>query len=110
MPDYPVYTEPSAYIVSCLPPTHRARRHYTITVEIRNPAEGLWAVCANGGMFDSDGQWDWDTPPLHCGYDAWIQRHRFPLDEALTLAQRLAPTLTANQYDVAHALAHPDWR
>lgn len=103
-----VYIEPTTHTVSCLPPSHRARRHYTLTIELRNPHAGLWAVCRDGGCYDVDGNWEFEASTTNRD-DAFKARFRFPFDQARILAIRIAPTLECNGHPVKHALAHPDW-
>lgn len=108
MADLPVRVEVTRYLVSCLPEHYGARRHFAITVEYRGPES--WAVCAHGGCFTVDGEWGWE-PTSSERDEEWLPKVRMRLEQALGLAQRLAPTLTCNGVTVATALERgPEWR
>lgn len=102
-----VYVEPTCYEVSCLPSEYGARRHFTLTVEYRG--EDRWAVCRHGTCYDANGNSEYEPSASNRG-DEFLSRFRFPLDQALIIAQRLAPDLKVNRFTVADALANgPDW-
>lgn len=102
-----VYVEPTRYEVSCLPPEYRARRYFTLTVEYRG--NDRWAICRHGMCYDTDGNCEYEFLSSSRDSDL-LARFRFPLDEALIIAQRLAPDLRVNQFTVTDALANgPEW-
>lgn len=103
-----VYVEPTCYEVSCLPPEYKARCHFTLTVEYRG--NDRWAICRHGMCYDTDGEQEYEA--LSTGRtDDFRVRFRFPLDEALEVARRLAPDLKVNRFTVADALANgPEWQ
>lgn len=109
MPELRIYTTVSRVEVSCLPATHRARRHFTITAELRNHAEDQWAVCWSGCVFDAEGNAHVEPSPSNRD-DTWLGAHRFPYHQAIGLAWRLVSTLEVNGKSVQFALDHPDWR
>lgn len=93
---------PTAYAVSCLPPEHRDAYHFTIHVEWRN--KDLWCVKNGAYCYDRDGVEEYESNPSS-RTDEFKQRFRFPLDEALEIAKRVAPQMTVNGRSVQDVLA-----
>ncbi|MEV6547942.1 hypothetical protein AB0M57_04440 [Streptomyces sp. NPDC051597] len=81
------------YEVSLLPEGHRARCHFTITVEHRGGAS--WAVLDGPFCLGLDGDWEYEPLPSN-RTDEWISTHRFDLKTALELAKQAAPRVTVN--------------
>lgn len=93
------------YTVSCLPAGHEMEIHFSVTVVECSP--GRWAVKHHVFTYDVDGQRSYE-PITTNREDDYIDRHRFELDEALSLARRVAPTLRVNRFTVADVLALAD--
>lgn len=89
------------YTVSCLPASDVNAYLFTLTVEERS--EGRWAVCRNSSCYDREGRREHERIPSERRAE-WLARFRFPLEEALEIAKRLAPTITVNGYTVSDAL------
>lgn len=94
----------TTYTVSSLPLDHPDVRPFAVTVERTGPGD-RWAVFGRVLMcLDATGEWDWEPSPSERD-DEWETTHRFPLDEALTLARAAALTLKVNGNTVADVLA-----
>lgn len=103
-----IHTRPVAYEVCALPEHYRAWRHFMIRVEYRGC--GKWAVCRGGACYDRDGQQEHEGLPTSRPED-YLARFRFPRQEALEIAARIAPTVTINGHTVDEALANgPEWQ
>lgn len=92
-----MYVTPVKYYVSLLPEDYPDRYLFTVTVEKR--AREKWAVYKGAYSYsslpealNSNGTWDYEgsaeREDLH-----WLDSHRFSLDEALKLAQEVAPSV-----------------
>ena len=66
------------------------RSHYVLYVEWRG--DGNWCVKDMFQCYRADGEREHEPIPSSRD-DAFIARTRFPLDEALELAKRIAPTM-----------------
>lgn len=90
--DVNVTVEPVKYEVTAYPLRDELRRHFTITVEWRSPDR--WAVCNRMGECWNrrTKTWDYESMPSS-RTDAFKRTHRFPLDEAIEIAKKIAPTL-----------------
>lgn len=85
-----VFTHAIAYDVSCLPLDHMEHSSLSIQVEYRSP--GLYSLKWRGECYSTDGTWDYE--PLNSSRtDKWKKKHRFTIQEALRLANDLAPQL-----------------
>lgn len=97
MPEIPEpMTTAFTYKVSCLPIDHPAYRHYSLTVayRIRGTESGYSVSDGSDYYYAADGTLS-DQPVL------------LPEADALALAKRIAPTMTAvNGWTVAALLAH----
>lgn len=93
------------YTVSCLPQDHPGHNHFSLTVAERGP--GSWAVLRYGFCYDTTGNREYESTSTD-RTDEFLARFRFPLDDALALAKRIAPTLNVNGYTVADFLARAD--
>jgi hypothetical protein len=80
------------YSVSLLPPGHPQYRYYAITVERRQPntAGHVWALTDGSHTFGRGCRWDVEYQPDA----AWLDRHRFPLAEAMALAKQECRDIT----------------
>ncbi len=83
-----IYEAPTRYTISILPADHPHRYHHQIHVVQHVITGDKWTVEHMGHWADRDGNWE---PGLYGGADRF-----FPLDEALAIARRLAPTVSAN--------------
>lgn len=81
------------YEVCALPEDHIDYHLFTITVEYRG--KGKWAISRHRRCLGVDGYWDWEPLPSE-REDAWLEEHRFDLDDALELAKGAALTLQVN--------------
>ena len=88
-------TRVSEYMVSVLPEVNVNFRHYVVEVAYRGG--DLWAVLNGGFCLGSGGQWKRE--------DEWLASHRFPLEQALELAQRVAPAVEVNGIPAEAVLA-----
>lgn len=88
-----VFVRPTRYEVTAWPgPTDAVNRsHYVLTVEWRG--NDNWCVTDGFGCYRADGDREYEPQPSSRD-DDFISRTRFPLDEALELAKRIAPTMT----------------
>ncbi|MFE0647452.1 hypothetical protein ACFVZH_02525 [Streptomyces sp. NPDC059534] len=102
----PVLVEVTRYEVSVLPRDDINRKYFTLFVD--NRGDGRWSVNDGHGCYAADGTWAAGMKPFHL--DGWENSHRFSLDEALTLAKRLAPSVSVNGHTAAEAYrrTHPD--
>lgn len=66
---------------------------WALTVGYRG--RGLWAVTDRVNCLSKAGTWDYEMRPSE-RKDDWIEQHRFPLEDALALAQAVAPSVTVN--------------
>jgi hypothetical protein len=87
-----VRVTPTRYEVSVLPVDFEEAYHWTITVEYRG--YGLYAIIHSMQVYGKDGTWDSDSRTLAQENEEWRLAHRFPLDEALEIAKKLAPVVT----------------
>ena len=72
--------------------------HWTLSVELRNPEKGLWAVSNGYAVYTRAGVEDGD--PLPSNRDAeHLAETRFHLQEALDLAERIVNVRKCNGYD-----------
>jgi hypothetical protein len=94
---------PTAYAVSCLPPEHIDAYHFTLHVEWRGPGD-RWCVTDGAYCYRKDGHRSYESNPSS-RTDRFKKAYRFPLDDALALAQRLAPKMTINGHTVESVLA-----
>lgn len=75
---------------------------FTVTVELRG--RSLWAVRNGGRCLSTQG--DWDYEPLSSSRSGdWVARHRFRLEQALTLAREVVPELRLMGRTLAQVLA-----
>ncbi len=79
------YEEVTRYAVSILPPDDPWRRHNEIHVERYRRTGDEWVVQYGAALADRAGTWHHVDP---------AGQHIFPLDEALSLARRLAPDVS----------------
>lgn len=84
---------------------HPEAMHFYLYVEYRSP--GRWAVMNFGRnkALTRDGDWDWESLPSS-RTDKFIKIARFPLAEALQLAQREAGNIRMNRFGVAEITEH----
>lgn len=99
-------TPPSArvtqYEVCALPEDHIDYPTFAITVDYRG--HGKWAVTRGRRCLGVDGYWDWEPLPSE-REAAWLEEHRFSLDDALELAVGAAPNVQINGARPADLLA-----
>ena len=96
---------PVKYAVSCVPEGNVNVSSFTVWVEYRG--RGLWSVTDGAFCYDANGNAEYEPIPSERD-DEWRAKYRFPLDAALALAKRVAPTLTVNGYTVADVLARAE--
>lgn len=89
------------YEVCGLPEEHIDYPIFTITVDYRG--HGKWAIARHRRCLGVDGYWDWEPLPSE-REDAWLEEHRFDLDDALELAKGAALTLQVNGRRVVDVL------
>ena len=66
---------------------------WSLTVAYRG--RDLWAVTDRINCLSRSGSWDYEMRPSE-REDGWLAEHRFPLEEALALAQAAAPSVSIN--------------
>lgn len=88
------------YVVSCVPDDFRDAYQFDVAVEERWPSG--WAVLWAGYCLGEDGEWDFEPLPSS-RTDEWKATHRFSLEQALELAMREAPRVTALGMTAAEA-------
>jgi hypothetical protein len=99
-----VTVEPSRYEVTAYPFFNDDRYHFSITVERRSADR--WAVLDRMGRCWSEGAQKWEHELYPSSRtDEWKAGFRYPLNEALDIARRLAPGLTVNGFTVQDAIA-----
>lgn len=93
MSDTEVFVRPTRYEVTAWPGPADAvnRSHYVLLVEWRG--NDNCCVTDGFGCYRADGNREYEPLPSS-REDDFIKRTRFPLDEALELARRIAPTMT----------------
>lgn len=106
--DYEVTERVSRYTYSLLPENNPpGSTAWEVTVEERG--HGLWAVMNMGNCLNAKAKWDYEPIPSS-RTDAWLAKHRFPLEEARRLARQVAPSITWNGMTAVDLLAkvvHP---
>jgi hypothetical protein len=80
-----IYEESTRYTISVLPPDDPWRRHYLLHVQQR--PDGKWIVLHESYWANAAGEWSVPSSGDH------VPQHLFELDDALTLARKLAPTV-----------------
>lgn len=91
--EVPVYVRPTHYEVTAWPgPMDGVNRsHYVLWVEWRGGDN--WCVKDMFRCYRADGTTEYEPQPSS-REDDFIARTRFPLEEALEIAKRIAPTMT----------------
>ena len=74
---------------------HSDKYLWTLTVEERNPDEGLWSVKDTFGCLNRRGERDYEPSPSN-RTNRWLKSHRFPLDEALKIAEKYVEKVVVN--------------
>lgn len=97
-----VLVQPTAYAVSCLPADHPDAYHFTLHVEWRGPGD-RWCVTDGAYCYRKDGHKSYESNPSS-RTDRFKRAYRFALDDALTLAKRVAPKMTINGHTVESVL------
>jgi hypothetical protein len=101
-----VTTIPAAYIVTALPADMPESYHFHIHVD--RTAPDTWAVRWNANVYNhAAGIWEYEIQNSS-RTDEWKAAHRLTLEDALALAEKLAPTLTVNGWTVQKVLARGD--
>lgn len=104
MTDQPeVYAIPTRYVVSALPEGHED--HWTYSLQVDYRGRGLYMVRRTLRFADTFGDWDYEPDVESDGHGKWLAERSFDLDAALTLARRLASTLTYRGRSAADVLA-----
>lgn len=93
---------PTAYAVSCLPADHPEAYLFTLKVEWRGTDR--WCVTNGAYCYRKDGHQSYESNPSS-RTDRFKKAYRFPLDDALALAKRLAPKMTINGHTVEDVIA-----
>jgi hypothetical protein len=89
-----VWSEPTTYTVCAVPQSVRDWEIFALSVE--QTAPDRWAIRkGRRRCLNRDGELEWESIPSE-REDEFLERCRFGLDEALTLARRVAPTLRSN--------------
>lgn len=94
--------QPVAYAVSCLPPDHPDAFLFTLRVERREVDR--WCVTDGAYCYRKDGHKTYEPMPSS-RTDRFKKAYRFPLDDALALAKRLAPKMRINGHTVDSILS-----
>ncbi len=94
--------QPVAYAVSCLPSDHPDAFLFTLRVERREIDR--WCVTDGAYCYRKDGHKSYEPMPSS-RTDRYKRAYRFPLDDALALARRLAPKMRFNGHTVESILA-----
>lgn len=89
MSELRVVSYASEYTVTCVPDDP----HWEIKVEYRG--DHRWAVKYYGKCLGRDGTWSYESIVSE-REEQWLADHRFPLAEALILAQDHAPLIKVN--------------
>lgn len=97
---------PTAYAVSCIPPDHQDAYHFTLHVEWRGPGD-RWCVTDGAYCYRKDGHKSYESNPSS-RTDRFKKAYRFPIDDALVLAKRVAPKMTVNGHTVEEVLSWGD--
>lgn len=93
---------PTGYIVSVLPEDHDEMHHFSLTVEYRGPDR--YCVRHFGRVLSRTGKWRMEG--LNSSRtEKFKEVTRFPLEEALRLAEREAPKITINGHVAADIAA-----
>lgn len=87
-----VRVTPTRYDVTVLPVDFDQGYYWTIVVEYRG--YGMYAIVHHGEVYGKDGKWEFDSHSQAVDDEGYRLAHRFPLDEALEIAKRLAPTIS----------------
>lgn len=92
------HTSPTEYQVSVFqeeddPEGYIGLSSWALKVAYRG--RGLWAVTDRINCLSKSGTWDYEMRPSE-REDEWLAEHRFPLEDALALAQAVAPSVTVN--------------
>ena len=77
---------------------------WTLIVEERNPEAGLWSVRDIFGCLDRNGLREYEPQPSSRG-KRFLKRFRFPLDEALAIAEKYVDSVVVNLRTAAEASA-----
>lgn len=86
-------TEVTQFSVSCLPLDHEDHALFSLNVVWRSP--GKWAVERLGNNYSKTGRAR--REPLNSSKtEAFLRTYRFSLEEALRIADKLAPKIVVN--------------
>jgi len=92
--------QPTEYEVSILPDDDINYPVFVLTVQ--NRGNDRWAVVRHQSCLGADGTWDFGIKEYDRG-EAWLNAHRFTLDEALRLAKEAAPHVVVNGHTATDA-------
>lgn len=98
--ELPVYTRSTKYVVSALPEDLDEHYAWSVTVEWRGGQE--WAVCRGRACYDRSGNQNWE---LSSNSAEEIAKYRFPLGDAISIAERVARRLIVNGRTVEEVLS-----
>jgi hypothetical protein len=98
----PSTAQVTEYRLSLLPDDDLDSQAFEVKVAYRG--RDLWAVTRHTLCLASDGTWDYEPSPSN-REDDWLVTHRFPLDEALRLADAALPSIKVNGTTAADVLA-----
>lgn len=88
--------EVTEYRVSVLPWDDEDDEFFLWDIYVRRHGENRWGVHLSfRRCLSREGSWDYEIRPSEREED-WLERHRFPLEEALALARAEAPNLRVN--------------
>ena len=71
------------------------RSMWTLKVELTDDKQGLWAIRDGGGCYNRRGVRGYEPQPSS-RTDRWIKSHRFPLDEAIRIAEKACSKMRWN--------------
>jgi hypothetical protein len=95
-----VTTKVTAFEVSAYPDDIEGHA-FALKVEYRGPDR--WAILRHGSCYNFiTGDWDYESLPSN-RRDKWLDEHRRPMDEAIRMAEILAPNLTVNGWTITQA-------
>ena len=83
---------------------HSDKHLWTLTVEERNQAEGLWSVKDTFSCLDRNGVREYE-PQSSSRTKKWFKRFLFPLDDALAIAEKYVDAVVWNGHTAAEASA-----
>lgn len=75
--------------------------YHIFGLTVRWYGEDRWAIVRHHQYLDREGSWSW----RNCDDDEWREAHFFSYDEAISIAQRVAPTIKIGPNSAADVAA-----